>query len=149
MRVSFVVYSRAAPQGSKRFMGPGRMMESSKRVKPFRQDVRFTAMDTPVPDGWPMEAPMRVSYRFHFRRPKSHFTSKGSLTKSAPLEAISHGLDDIEKLARAVSDSLSGVLFHDDRQVVEMHLAKAYDDRDLVVVTLEPMVYNEQESPTL
>ena len=108
-------------------------------MKPFRQDVRFTAFEQSLPDGWPMDAPMRVSYRFHFQRPKSHHTSKGALTKSAPLEAISRGLGDIEKLARATSDALSGVLFNDDSQVVEMHLAKAYDDRDLVVVTVEPI----------
>ena len=142
MRVSFVCYSRAAPQGSKRFLGPGRMMESSKRVKPFRQDIRFTALEQSLPDGWPMDAAMKVSYRFHFQRPKSHHTSKGALTKSAPIEATSRGLGDVEKLARATSDALSGVLFDDDSQVVEMHLTKVYDDRDLVVVTVEPMVYH-------
>lgn len=86
-----------------------------------------------------MEAPMRVSFRFHFKRPPSHFTSKGALTKKAPIEAVSHGLGDIEKLARSVNDALSGILFHDDRQVVEMHLSKVYDDRDLVIISLTPI----------
>ena len=139
MRVSFVVYSRAAPQGSKTYLGQGRMKESSKRVKPFRADVKAAAMDVLLPKDWPMEAPMRVGYRFHFARPKTHFTSKGALTKSAPDEATSHGLGDIEKLARAVNDALSCVLFNDDRQVVEMHLAKAYDDQDLVTISVEPI----------
>jgi len=35
---------------------------------------------------------------------------------------------------------LSQVLFNDDRQVVEMHLAKAYDSEDLVIISLEPLV---------
>ena len=139
MRVSFVVYSRAAPQGSKTYLGQGRMKESSKRVKPFRADVKAAAMDVLLPKDWPMEAPMRFGYRFHFARPKTHFTSKGALTKSAPDEATSHGLGDIEKLARAVNDALSCVLFNDDRQVVEMHLAKAYDDQDLVTISVEPI----------
>ena len=115
------------------------MKESSKRVKPFRADVKAAAMDVPLPKDWPMEAPMRVGYRFHFARPKTHFTGKGALTKSAPEEATSHGLGDIEKLARAVNDALSGVLFKDDRQVVEMHLAKSYDDQDLVIISVEPI----------
>ena len=139
MRISFVVYSRAAPQGSKTYLGQGRMKESSKRVKPFRADVKAAAMNVPLPEGWPMEAPMRVGMRFHFARPKTHLTSKGALTKSAPQEATSHGLGDIEKLARAVNDALSGALFKDDRQVVEMHLAKAYDDQDLVTISVEPI----------
>jgi crossover junction endodeoxyribonuclease RusA len=139
LRVSFVVYSRAAPQGSKTYLGQGRMKESSKRVKPFRADVKAAAMDVPLPKDWPMEAPMRVGYRFHFARPKTHFTSKGALTKSAPEEATSHGLGDLDKLSRAACDALTGVLFNDDRQVIEMHSAKSYDDQDLVIISVEPI----------
>ena len=140
-RVSFVVYSRAAPQGSKRHVGNGVMVESSKRVKPFRADVRKAAESAALPPDWPMAAPMRVGFRFHFARPKSHFKRDGvSLLKSAPEEATSHGLGDLEKLARSVNDALSTVLFNDDRQVVEMHLAKAYDSEDLVIISLEPLV---------
>ena len=139
-RVSFVVYSRAAPQGSKRHVGNGVMVESSKRVKPFRADVRKAAESVVLPPGWPMSAPMRVGFRFHFARPKSHFKCNGvALSKSAPEEATSHGLGDLEKLARSVNDALSGVLFNDDRQVVEMHLAKAYDSEDLVIISVEPL----------
>ena len=139
-RVSFVVYSRAAPQGSKRHIGNGVMIESSKRVKPFRADVRKAAESAALPPDWPMAAPMRVGMRFHFARPKSHFKGNGvALSKSAPEEATSHGLGDLEKLARSVNDALSGVLFHDDRQVVEMHLAKAYDSEDLVIISVEPL----------
>ena len=140
-RVSFVVYSRAAPQGSKRHVGNGVMIESSKRVKPFRDDVRKAAESAALPPDWPMAAPMRVGMRFHFARPKSHFKGNGvALSKSAPEEATSHGLGDLEKLARSVNDALSTVLFNDDRQVVEMHLAKAYDSEDLVIISLEPLV---------
>ena len=136
-RVSFVVYSRAAPQGSKRHVGNGVMVESSKRVKPFRADVRKAAESVVLPPDWPMSAPMRVGFRFHFARPKSHFKRDGvALSKSAPEEATSHGLGDLEKLARSVNDALSGVLFDDDRQVAEMHLAKAYDSEDLVIIAL-------------
>jgi crossover junction endodeoxyribonuclease RusA len=140
-RISFVVYSRAAPQGSKTYLGQGRMKESSERVKPFRADVRRAAESAALPPDWPMAAPMRVGVRFHFARPKSHFKRDGvTLSKSAPEEATSHGLGDLDKLARSVNDALSGVLFNDDRQVVEMHLAKAYDSEDLVIISVEPLV---------
>jgi len=116
------------------------MIESSKRVKPFRDDVRKAAESAALPPDWPMAAPMRVGMRFHFARPKSHFKGNGvALSKSAPEEATSHGLGDLEKLARSVNDALSGVLFNDDRQVVEMHLAKAYDSEDLVIISVEPL----------
>lgn len=136
--ISFVVHTKAAPQGSKRSLGNGILIESSKRVKPFRADVREGAMQVWTED-WPMDAPMRASYAFHFRRPQSHFTTKGALTKRAPLHATGRNLGDIEKLARAVSDALSGVLFHDDSQVVELRLDKRYGTKDLVIISLEPL----------
>lgn len=137
-RLSFVVYSRAAPQGSKKFIGIGRMIESSKRVKPFRDDVRLAAMDN-VPAGWDLGQPMSVTYVFHFARPKSHYTKKGALSRNAPEHPTGRNIGDIEKLARAVSDALTGVVYHDDSQVVEMDLRKTYDECDLVLITARPL----------
>ena len=134
--LSFVVHSAAAPQGSKRHVGNGVMVESSKRVKPFRQDVRFTALDIVEPT-WDRSGPMALTVDFHFVRPKSHFTSKGALTKRAPLFPTARTVGDIEKLVRALHDSLSGVLFDDDSQVVECHARKLYSDQNLCIITLE------------
>ena len=134
--LTFVVHSAAAPQGSKRHLGNGIMVESSKRVKPFRQDVKFTALDVVEPD-WDRTGPMAMTVDFHFVRPKSHFTSKGELTKRAPLYPTARTIGDIEKLVRAVNDALSGVLFDDDAQVVEVHTRKLYSDTALTIITLE------------
>jgi len=134
--LTFVVHSAAAPQGSKRHLGNGVMVESSKRVKPFRQDVRFTALDT-VANDWDRSGAMALTVDFHFVRPKSHLTSKGNLTKSAPLFPTSRTVGDIEKLVRAVNDALSGIAFDDDSQVVELHTRKLYSDTALTIITLE------------
>jgi crossover junction endodeoxyribonuclease RusA len=134
--LTFVVHSAAAPQGSKRFVGNGVMVESSKRVKPFRQDVRYTALDA-VPADWNRSGPMALTVDFHFVRPKSHLTSKGNLTKSAPLFPTARTVGDIEKLVRAVNDALSGIAFDDDSQVVELHTRKLYSDTALTIITLE------------
>ena len=61
--VTFVVQSKAAPQGSKRHVGNGVMIESSKRVKPFRQDVRFTAIDA-KPDDWDTSGAFKIFVDF-------------------------------------------------------------------------------------
>ena len=134
--LTFVVHSAGAPQGSKRHVGNGVMVESSKRVKPFRQDVRFTALDT-VDPAWDRTGPMSLTVDFHFVRPKSHFTSKGALTKRAPMFPTARTVGDIEKLCRALNDALSGVLFDDDSQVVECHARKLYAETALTIITLE------------
>ena len=138
---TFQVIGLPAPQGSKRHVGRGIMVESSKAVQPWRQDVKYAA-ERSLPSDWDPSKPMAVSVVFRFKRPQGHYgtgRNAGQLKASAPSHAVSARLGDIEKLARAVSDALSGVAFKDDSQVVEMRLEKAYDDRDLVVVTIEPI----------
>ncbi len=136
-RFSFIVESRAAPQGSKSYVGKGLMIESCKRVKPFRHAVRIAAMNN-VPNDWDKSRSMSVNYAFYFARPKSHFSPKGVLLKNAPAHPTGRNIGDIEKLARSVSDALTGVAYDDDSQVVEMELTKAYDTKDLVIVSVYP-----------
>ena len=60
-RVSFICFSRAAPQGSKRHLGNGVLVESSKRVKPFRTDLQGVAIEaTPVDWDLGLEYHLRV-----------------------------------------------------------------------------------------
>ncbi len=113
------------------------MVESCKRVKPFRHDVRLAAMNN-VPNDWDKTKSMRVTYRFYFARPKSHYNAKGILFKNAPREPTGRNIGDIEKLARSVSDALTGVAYDDDSQVISMDLAKSYDAKDFVIITVYP-----------
>jgi hypothetical protein len=54
-QVCFTVYELPAPQGSKRHVGNGRMIESSTKVKPWRQAVIAAAKDCGVTFIGPVE----------------------------------------------------------------------------------------------
>jgi crossover junction endodeoxyribonuclease RusA len=125
---SFTVLGTAAPQGSKRHVGNGVMLESSDRVRPWRQDVRFAALEKRPPD-WDMTTPMRLDLVFWFARPASHYGTKNGITylkSNAPVQPVSARLGDIDKLSRAVLDALTGVAYLDDRQVIRLEARKAY-----------------------
>ena len=125
---SFTVLGTAAPQGSKRHVGNGVMLESSKRLRPWRQDVRFAALARRPPD-WDMTPPMRLDLVFWFARPASHYGTKNGITylkANAPVHPVSARLGDIDKLSRAVLDALTGVAYLDDRQVVDVLALKSY-----------------------
>jgi crossover junction endodeoxyribonuclease RusA len=112
-----------APQGSKRYVGGGRMIESSAKVKPWREAVRQSALAT----GAPMtDLPVFVRLTFRFTRPKGHHNSRGQLKPSAPNQHITR--PDLDKLARSTLDGLTGVLFSDDSQVAFMTCSKEYAD---------------------
>ena len=137
-QVSFVCLSRAAPQGSKRHIGGGVMIEASKRVKPFRSDLQGIAIEA-TPVDWDLGLQYEMTIEFHFRRPASHLTSKGALTKSAPLYPTGRNIGDLDKLVRAVLDSLTGICYYDDSSVVDIKAKKVFRSRDEVIISIQPI----------
>ena len=125
--IEFFVPGIPAPQGSKTYLGQGRMVESSKAVRPWRAIVAATAhvamMGHP-----PLDEPLAVHVEFYFARPKGHFTSKGQLTKSAPRLPIGHNLGDVDKLLRALLDGGTGIVWRDDCLVVEVSAMRRYHE---------------------
>jgi len=143
---AFTVWGTAAPQGSKRHVGNGVMLESSDRVRPWRQDVRFAALERRPPE-WDMTTPMRIGLTFWFARPASHYGTKNGITylkANAPAQPVSARLGDIDKLSRAVLDALTGVAYLDDRQVIQLEATKGYlkeqDASPLTIIAIAPYV---------
>ena len=127
---TFTVLGKPAPQGSKRHIGKGILLESSKRCKPWRQDVRHTALQL-LPNGWRamMDKPIMVSITFVFARPKGHYRTNGELKANAPKHCTAR-IGDTDKLCRSVLDALSGAVFSDDSQVINLTAEKRYAIRN-------------------
>jgi Holliday junction resolvase RusA-like endonuclease len=120
--ISITVYGAPAPQGSKRHVGNGRMIEMSKKVKPWRQDVKAAAtlaVDT-LPAWSPLDGPLAASMTFTFLRPKGHFGTgrNAGIVKGSALSrpAVT---PDLSKLVRSTEDALTGLVWADDARVVE------------------------------
>jgi len=111
-----------APQGSKRHVGGGRMIEASKRVKPWRAAVAAEAELASEQ----ITGACAVSIVFRFCRPKGHFKTNGDLRDSAPKHCIVKR-NDIDKCIRSTLDGLvqSGLLV-DDCIVVTINAEKRY-----------------------
>lgn len=127
--ICFFVAGRPAAQGSKRHVGGGRLVESSRQVGPWRATVRRAALE--VMSGQPPRTgPLEVYLRFVMPRPKSHLrkgkaqTDGWRLLPFAPRKHTSK--PDVDKLARAVLDALTGVCWCDDAQVIAVHAEKSY-----------------------
>jgi len=126
------VYGIPAPQGSKRHVGNGVMVESSKKVKPWREDVRAAALQAYANDqGIVLHTrtqPIRVDITFTLPRPKGHYrTGRNAhlLRDNAPQWPATK--PDIDKLARSTLDALgSAGIYHDDAQVARLYVTKEY-----------------------
>ena len=127
---TFTVLGKPAPQGSKRHIGKGILLEASKRCKPWRQDVRHTALQL-LPNGWRvmMDKPIMVSITFVFARPKGHYRTNGELKAKSPKYCTAR-IGDTDKLCRSVLDALSGAVFLDDSQVINLSAEKRYATRN-------------------
>ena len=120
--VEVVAYGRPAPQGSKRHVGHGVMVESSKALKPWREAVKQAALD--VMDGTaPLDGPLLVRMVFTMPKPKSAPKRKVTFPDRTP---------DLSKLARATEDALTDAgVWADDARVVEYErLAKVFPGED-------------------
>ena len=129
--VEFRVFGLPAPQGSKRHVGRGIMVESSKKVRPWRNDVIAASQLSYKQE--PLTGPVAIELSFYFPRPKSHFRSgkfAGMLKENAPLWTTSNADGDLDKLCRATLDGLShksgGIILIDDSICVRLTTEKRY-----------------------
>lgn len=73
-----------------------------------------------------IDGPVQVQLFFRLPRPRAHYKPDGTLRPSAPTRAPT--TPDIDKLVRAALDALTGVAFHDDRQVTDLVARKSYEE---------------------
>ena len=69
--ISIRVVGIPAPQGSKTLTRYGAMIEASKKVKPWRNDVKEAALK--CYNSGALNLPVKTDIEFVFPRPKSHF----------------------------------------------------------------------------
>lgn len=111
------VNGQPAPQGSKRHVGNGRMIEASKKVGPWREAVKEAVS---LLDLEPLDGPLYIEMKFYLQKPK---TVKRALPIVPP---------DLDKLVRGLFDALTiAGVWLDDALVVEIgKTQKLYADEE-------------------
>jgi crossover junction endodeoxyribonuclease RusA len=139
MTLAFRVYGIAEGMGSKRAFVPKGwtrpiVTDSNRSLKSWQQLVREAAADAIRQQTWTLlEGPVRLLVAFYFPRPKSLPKRVVANTRSV----------DVDKLARAVADALTGLVYRDDVLVCELLAAKYYaaaSEVPHVDVRVEPTV---------
>lgn len=128
---------RPAPQGSKRHIGNGRMVEQSKRVAPWRAAVHAAAAGAmtsrhirryggpPASRPQPLDGPLSVEVVFTVRKPTS-------APKTRTRWPTTRDSGDIDKLLRSTFDALgTGGAIHDDARIVEVTARKVHPGEGL------------------
>lgn len=151
--IRFFVPGIAQPGGSKRgfairrggkrvggkmvggeFTGKIATVDANPKAKDWKALVALVAQQ--AHHGRPLlTGPLCVTLTFHRPRPKVHYGNNG--LKSWAEREFPTGRPDVLKLARAIEDGLTGILWHDDSQIVAEHIYKVYRDAPGVEVEVE------------
>lgn len=142
----FVVYGQPRPGGSKKaFVNPktGKAVivdDSGAAGKSWRQEVATAGRVAVGPDAPLLLGALAVEFTFYRPRPKGHYGSGANawvLKASAPPAPITR--PDALKLARAVEDALTGILWKDDAQIVQETLRKVWGEPERCEITVRAL----------
>lgn len=92
-------------------------MPSSHPIAAFKASVRLAASQ--AYSGPPMDGPLMVSLTFVFPRPKGMVWKRREMPRAYKVVR-----PDADNLAKSVLDSLNGLLWFDDSQVVDLRVRK-------------------------
>jgi Holliday junction resolvase RusA-like endonuclease len=105
--IGFTVYGEPGSQGSKNQNPHGRPYEASKKVRPWRSDVRDAFLAAAGGPGWvPIDGPVYLDVIVTVHRPNS----EPKMIRTFPARS-----PDFDKLLRSTNDALTaGRLWRDD-----------------------------------
>jgi len=138
MRVSFVVAGTPIPQGSKRawYNAATKQVhmteDAGSRHSTWRFELSGAARQAMADAGYiePFEQPIHCSLHFRQHRPLGHYgTGKNARLVKASAPPLPIKPPDIDKLSRAVLDSMTSIVWVDDSQVVRLTAAKTFVER--------------------
>lgn len=120
--------NRAMVRGGRAVFVPGGSKANALGLKSWDVAVRQAALGETAfkQSGAPVyvSKSLNVTIQFRVARPMGHWHAKGGLKPSAPPFPTTK--PDIDKLARATLDSLTGIVFDDDSRIVRLVLVKLY-----------------------
>lgn len=141
--MKFIVYVHPQPQGSAKAFVRGRhavITSDNVKLKPYRNEVTAVVLRAcndalAVIPLAPKHAPVRLTLDFFFSR-----------LPSIPKKRLDVVVKpDIDKLARATLDALTGVLFVDDAQVVHLEARKHYGSPERVEIGVSMALLDPKE----
>lgn len=156
--IRFTVFGKPQQRGSKqpvfdkngqpRKTAKGRplLIDNNKRSDSWMQECRAAARNAFAGDL--LRNFLDVRLTFYFLRPQSHYGSGRNLGMIKATAPRFPSVKDIDKLARAVNDSLTGVVYIDDRIIADQTLRKRYGEPERVEIEINPYPEVAVKSPT-
>lgn len=125
--IRFTVRGIPIPQGSSRAFvvnGHAVITSANRNLSTWRRLVSDVAQRYAPKTPW--EGPIRLVLRFGLHKPAGVREWRGRGRKRHRVRVYATKQPDLDKAVRAVADSLSGIVYVDDRQIVQIRASKGY-----------------------
>jgi len=138
MLAQFSVHGRPVPQGSVVAHVRGGKASihyaSGSGLAVWRNMVSAAARDAWTGDVY--GGPITLTIDFHMQRPRNHYRNLQGDLRSAARDELPIVAPDLDKLVRAILDSLTGIVYRDDGQVWSIVTSKSYAERPGVDIVI-------------
>lgn len=134
MKVNFVIQGKVQAKQRPRFNRYSGKTYTPNETIAYENWVKTCYLEK-YKDKELMEKPLRVTIKAYFEIPKS--TSKKRKQQMMDNEILPMVKPDTDNIAKGVLDSLNGIAYKDDKQVVELIVNKYYNNTPYVSVMIE------------
>lgn len=128
-RIEFTINGECVPKARPRFSKFGHVYTTPK-TRAYENIVKSTAIDNHIPC---ITTALRVELVIYKSIPKSFSKKKRELANEGKIYPVVK--PDIDNYVKSVLDGLNGILFVDDKQIVDFRAVKKYSDNPRVEVT--------------
>ena len=138
--MEIVIYGEPIPQGRPRFTKTGHTYDP-ERSRNYKQLVRFwvTQHLKKIDDWKPFENALCVDLTFYMGIPSSWSKKKRIQAIQGQIRPTSKRLGDADNLCKSVTDAISGLVYVDDSQIVNLGISKYYSETPRCVLKVTPL----------
>ncbi len=139
MKYTLWVEGHPTTKGSLSWFGKGQVVNANERTKTWTDWVRWIWIQSPNYRSLKIETPVKMTLIFYFKRPKTHFNSKGDIKPKYQfmIHPAWKGRLDLDKLSRAIFDAMTGHAYDDDGRIAELHAYKRWGETEGVKIIIE------------
>lgn len=136
MKYTFEVLGRVKPKQSTKFAKIGNFVKTytPSDVKSYSNWVRLCFKGT-YPDFKPLDGAVKLLIEVNFIIPKSYTKKKVQMIEEGYICPTVK--PDCDNICKQIADSLNGLAWVDDKQIVNLEVRKRFAERDFVVVSFE------------
>ena len=136
MQIEFIIEGKVKPKQSFRYTRQG-FKYTPRDVKQYARDIQYSFY-AKYPKWLPsmfLEKPLRAEIEVYKQMPKSFSKTKKQRAIAGEIRPLIK--PDVDNCTKNIFDALNGIVYPDDKQIVELSVKKFYSETEFVKVRIE------------